>query len=67
VKQLTSHLLQHQPLSPFYNEKPNTTNPLSYCFVMSSKAVILQIFFFYYWMHIITDTGMNTETIPAPT
>jgi len=26
---------------------------------MSSKAVILQIVFFYYWMHIVTDTGVN--------
>jgi hypothetical protein len=64
---LTSHLLQHQPLSPFYNDKPNTTNSLLYCFVMSYKAVILQIFFFYYLMHIITDTGVNGETIPTPT
>jgi len=63
---LTSHLLQHRPLSPLYNNKPNTTNPLLYRFVMSSKAVILQIFFFYYWMHIVIDTGVNRETIPAP-
>jgi len=61
---LTSHLLQHQPLSPSYKDKPNTTNPL-YCFVISSEAVILQIFFFYYWMHIITDTGVKGGTIPA--
>jgi hypothetical protein len=67
VKQTNTTLTATPNRISFYNDKPNTTNPLLYCFVMSPKAVTLQIFFFYYWMHIIIDIGVNGETIPAPT